>query len=258
MIELFDSHCHLDVEEFDADRAPAIDRARAAGVAAQLIPAIDRASWPRIRDLCSMHPGLHPAYGLHPMFIANHASDDIGALRDWLGAERPAAVGECGLDYFVDGLDRETQRELFQQQLRLAREFDLPVVIHARKAVDEVIQRIRAIGGLRGVVHSYSGSPEQAQQLWRLGFLIGLGGPVTYPRAQRLRRLVGTMPLEFLLLESDAPDQPDADWRGHRNDPARLLRIAECVAELRDSDPGTIARVTRDNALRLFGLQQAA
>jgi len=175
------------------------------------------------------------------------------ALAEWLARDRPAAVGECGLDFFVEGLDPEAQRRYFQRQLELAREFGLPVVLHARRAVDEVIASLRRVGGLRGVVHSWSGSEEQARQLFGLGFHLGIGGPVTFERAQRLRRTVATMPLEFLLLETDAPDQPDAAHRGQRNEPGRLGEVLRVVADLRGADPAVIAAATRANAERLFG-----
>jgi len=250
---LFDSHCHLDVAEFDADRAEVVARARAAGVAAQLLPAIDFASWPVIRALCAGDAGLLPAYGLHPVFIARHEDAHLEALDAWLRRERPAAVGECGLDFFVEGLDAEAQRRCFQHHLALARHHDLPLVIHARRSVDEVILRLRRTGGLRGVIHSYSGSEEQARQLWQLGFCLGIGGPVTYERARRLRRIVACMPIECLLLETDAPDQPDAGWRGRRNEPARLREVADCVAALRGISVEALAEATTANARRLFG-----
>ena len=127
------------------------------------------------------------------------------------------------------------------------------MVVHARHAVDAVIAALRRIGGLRGVVHSFSGSEEQARQLWKLGFLLGLGGPVTYERARRLRRLAATMPLEHLLLETDAPDQPDSAIRGQRNEPARVAVVLDCIAALRDEPPAAIAAATTANAARLFG-----
>lgn len=253
-MELIDSHCHLDVGEFDADRSQVVDRARAAGVRQQVVPAIDAAGWPGLKAVCDRFDGLHPAYGLHPMYLASHEDAHLATLDDWIGRERPVAVGECGLDYYVEGLDRDRQQFLFEAQLSLARDHDLPVIVHARRAVDPVIAAIRAVGGLRGVVHSFSGSPEQARQLWDLGFLVGLGGPVTYARAKRLRRLAARMPVEFLLLETDSPDQPDAGRRGQRNEPARLIRILETVAELRDEAPDTVAAATTANARRLFGL----
>ncbi|HDS1219072.1 TatD family hydrolase [Stenotrophomonas sp. TWI143] len=257
MSVLVDSHCHLDAGEFDPDRAAVIERARAAGVQFQVVPAVTAASWPKLREVCQQAPGLYPAYGLHPMFLAEHRAGHLPLLREWIERERPRAIGECGLDYFVEGLDAEAQQTYFTGQLRLARDFDLPVIVHARRAVDAVIAAIRRIGGLRGVVHSFSGSPEQAAQLHRQGFLLGLGGPLTYERAQRLQRLVREMPLEQLLLETDAPDQPDAAIRGQRNEPARLSIIARHVAALRQTDLETVARTTTDNARRLFALPAA-
>lgn len=251
---LVDSHCHLDAAEFDADRDAVIDRARAAGVTRQIVPAVDAASWPKLRDVCASDAGLFPAYGLHPMYLQAHRPEHLPQLREWIERERPVAIGECGLDYFVEGLDRDAQSRYFEGQLQLACEFDLPVVVHARRAVDAVIAAIRRTGKLRGVVHSYSGSPEQARQLWDLGFMIGLGGPVTYDRANRLRGLAATMPLEYLLLETDAPDQPDAGIRGERNEPARLAHVLSVIARLRGESEKDVAEATTANARRLFGL----
>lgn len=254
MTVLVDSHCHLDAAEFDPDRAAVIARARAAGVQAQVVPAVSAARWPVLREVCRQAPGLYPAYGLHPMFLAEHRPEHLQVLADWIERERPCAIGECGLDFFVDGLDVQAQQHYFLGQLALARDHDLPVIVHARRAVDAVIAAINRIGGLRGVVHSFSGSPEQAAQLHKRGFLLGLGGPVTYERAQRLQRLVREMPLEQLLLETDAPDQPDAGIRGQRNEPARLVDIATHIAALRGTRVEALAQATTDNARRLFAL----
>ncbi|WP_460457519.1 TatD family hydrolase [Arenimonas alkanexedens] len=251
-MELYDSHCHLDAAAFDPDRPDVVARALAAGVREQLVPAVTRDAWPGLRDACALDPGLLPAYGLHPMFLDQHRDEHLDELADWLARERPAAVGECGLDYFVAGLDPDRQRFFFQAQLELARDFDLPVVLHARRAVDEVITRLRRTGGLRGVVHSWSGSEEQARQLFDLGFHLGIGGPVTFERAQRLRRTVANMPIEWLLLETDAPDQPGVDHRGERNEPAYLTQVLAVVAALRGEAPETVAAATTANARRLF------
>jgi TatD DNase family protein len=251
---LIDTHCHLDDRAFDGDRDAVVRRAREAGVARQVVPAVDAAGWPKLRDVCAIHPGLHAAYGLHPLALAAHRLEHLAELRAWIERERPVAVGECGLDYFIEELDRDAQSGWFDAQLRIARDFDLPVIVHARRAVDAVIAAVRKVGGLRGVVHSFSGSPQQARQLWDLGFLLGLGGPVTYARANRLRRLAAEMPLEFLLLETDAPDQPDADHRGQRNEPARLTAVLEAIAALRGTDTAAIASATTHNAERLFAL----
>lgn len=253
-MHLVDSHSHIDADEFDADRARVVAQARAAGVTRQVVPAVDAITWPKLRDVCQAHAGLFPAYGLHPTFLARHTPQHVAQLREWLARERPLAVGECGLDYFIEDLDREAQAVYFQAQLEIAREFDLPVIVHARRAVEDVLLAIRRVEGLRGVVHSFSGSRQQAEQLWEHGFLVGLGGPVTYARARRIRRLAATMPLECLLLETDAPDQPDCHTRGQRNEPARLTTVLATIAELRGEDPAHVAAATTANAERLFDL----
>ncbi len=248
-----DSHCHIDAAEFDADRDEVLARAAAAGVGTIVAPAVSAEGWPKLRDIARSFPQVAPAYGLHPMYLAEHRLEHLALLREWIERERPVAIGECGLDFFVEGLDPDAQREFLIGQLRLAREFDLPVILHARRAVDEVTALLRRIGGLRGVVHSFSGSRQQAETLGETGFLLGFGGPVTYARANRLRSLVATLPIEHLLLETDAPDQPDSAIRGQRNEPARLRLIAETVAELRGQALDDLAEHTRANALRLFG-----
>jgi TatD DNase family protein len=251
---LIDSHCHLDAVEFDGDRDAVVARAEAANVTTQIVPAVALSGFAKLRDLCAANRTLHPAYGLHPMYLAEHRPDHLDSLHMWIERERPVAVGECGLDFFIEGLDRETQRVYFLRQLQLARAFELPVVLHARRAVDEVIATVRRIGNLRGVVHSFSGSEEQARQLCKLGFCLGIGGPVTYERAKRLRAIVTRLPIEFLLLETDAPDQPLAGHRGERNEPARLGEVLAHVAALRGSDAMTIGAATAGNARRLFRL----
>lgn len=251
---LIDSHCHLDAPEFDADRATVLARARTVGVSAQIVPAVAASGFAALAQLARDEADVFPGYGLHPMYLAEHRPEHLEEVRRYLQDGSAVAVGECGLDFFVPGLDPSLQREYFVGQVRLAREFDLPLVLHARRAVDEVIATLRRVSGVRGVVHSWSGSEEQARQLWKLGFCLGIGGPVTYERAQRLRRQVATMPIEYLLLETDAPDQPDAAHRGLRNEPARLPLVASVVAELRGMDPAGLALATSDNARRLFGI----
>jgi TatD DNase family protein len=255
MHEIVDSHAHLDDGRFEPDLAAVMRRASDVGVAATVVPATDRASWPRIRELCRSHPQAHPAYGLHPMFLSENACPDVDALSSWLDAHHAVAIGEIGLDFHVDGIERELQREVFARQLEVARAHELPVIVHARGALEEVIHTLRRADGVYGVVHSFSGSEQQAQQLWDIGFCLGIGGPVTYERARRLRRIVAGMPLRHLLLESDAPDQPDADHRGQRNEPARVPGILRCIAELRGEPETEIAAATTANARRLFGLE---
>lgn len=253
---LVDSHSHLDAAEFDRDRGAVIERARRAGVLQQIVPAVTAEGWPALKAMCESAPGLFPGYGLHPTFLQYHRDEHLELLREWIERERPTHVGECGLDYYVEGLDLEFQRRLFLAQLEMAKDFDLPVVVHALRAVDDVTAALRRIGGLRGVVHSFGGSPEQAAQLFKLGFHLGIGGPVTYERAKRLRGIVATMPLEFLLLETDSPDQPLSVDRGKRNEPARLVDVAGVVAELRGASVAEIAEATTRNARWLFALPE--
>ena len=254
MLKVADSHVHLNDRAFDLDRDEVIARALAAGTDTMIVPSVDAFSWPAIAALCNRHPALHPAWGLHPVFLAQHVPADVQTLSSLLKSRRPVAVGEIGLDFHQDEPDPDLQRHYFVRQLELAREHDLPVIVHARQALEEVIHTLRRQKMTRGVVHSFSGSAQQARHLWEMGFHLGIGGPVTYERAQRLRRIVASMPLEFLLLESDAPDQPDAAHRGERNEPARVLDILHCVALLRGESAEHVASATRANTRQLFGL----
>jgi TatD DNase family protein len=194
--------------------------ARAAGVKAQVLAAVSARSWPKLKAVAARYPGLYPSYGLHPAYLAEHRPEHLGMLADWLIRERPVPIGECGLDYYLPDLDPDVQADYFTGQLRLARRHDLPVIIHARHAVDQVIKRVRRFPGVRGVVHSFSGSVDQARRLLDLGILLGFGGPPTYPRATRLRGLIRYLPLDGFMLETDAPDQPPSGHRGARNEPA--------------------------------------
>lgn len=250
---LFDSHVHLDADEFAADRARVIEAARAAGVAEMLVPATTAASWPGIAALCEPRSGLYPAYGLHPCYLDRHGAGALDALAEWLRVHPASAIGECGLDFALPDSDRTRQLELLRGHLGLAHRWNLPLVLHARHAFEQVILELQRFGKpLRGVVHSFSGSLEQATRLRGLGFLIGIGGPVTYARAQRLRRTIASVPIDSLLLETDAPDQPGAHHRGGRNEPAFLVEVLECIAELRQTSAHAIADATRANARRLF------
>jgi TatD DNase family protein len=251
---LIDSHSHFDDEAFDLDRNQAYQRACAAGVAAQIVPAIKSSWWPRLKQVCQQYRGLYPAYGMHPMYLAEHREKDIAELERWIHEESPVAVGECGLDFYIQNPDRLGQAYFFQSQLDLARRHGLPVIIHARRAVEEVINTLRRFPGAKGVLHSFSGSEQQARRLIDLGFLLSFGGPVTYPGARRLRQLVRCLPLDAMMLETDSPDQPDASHRGERNEPAHLGKVLNSVADLRPESSAEIAHTTTRNAAKLFGL----
>ena len=253
-MRLIDTHCHFDDPVFDADRQQLNARMASMGISDVIFPAISATSWPQLKSITDSAPHYHASYGLHPMFMEQHSNSHIQQLRQWLEQEQAVAVGECGLDFFIPDHDRAWQEALFIQHLHLARDFDLPLIIHARKSLDTILKHIRHIGGLRGVIHSFSGSQQQAEQLIAQGFYLGIGGTITYERAQRLRKVVSQIPETHLLLETDAPDQPDSQWRGKRNDPTRLPVIAGTLAELRRISIKEVAQITTSNALRLFGI----
>jgi len=255
---LIDTHCHLDVSEFDADRAAVLARARAAGVVAQVIPAVQRAGWPFLLELCRTEPDLFPALGLHPVYLRQHEDTDVDALARAVADERPVAIGEIGLDWFVEQIDRTRQQALFERQLLVARDAGLPVILHVRRAHDAalaVLKRIRVRGG---IAHAYSGSLEQAWQYQDLGFRLGFGGMLTFERSTKLRRLARELPLDAIVLETDAPDLTVASHRGERNSPEYLPECLAALAEVRGEDPDSVAARTTANARAVLSLPAAA
>lgn len=252
---LVDSHSHFDDDSFAIDRIAALARAEAVGVTRQIIPGVCAAWWPRIDLLCQEYSTLYPAYGIHPLYLAEHQTSHLDVLAQQLTMDdRVVAVGECGLDYYVQPFDKKEQLYFFHAQLSLAQAAQLPIIVHARRSVDDVIQCIRQVPGIRGVIHSFSGSEVQARRLLELGFYLSFGGPITYPGAHRQRKLVQSLPLESILLETDSPDQPLVTHRGIRNEPAFLPEILNVMAELRQQDPLEIANITTDNAFTLFSI----
>ncbi len=252
---LIDSHCHFDDRRFDQDRPDAWRRAQEIGVSTLIIPSVTALEWPRVKETCASLPGLYPAYGLHPMFCHEHKDSDLQILREWIQQEQPVAVGECGLDFYIKDPDKGRQLELFQAQLEIASDYNLPVIIHARKAVEDIINSLHKYPGMRGVLHSYSGSLQQAERLIEMGFLMSFGGPITYPRAGRLHKLVAELPLESIMLESDSPDQPDIGHQGERNEPSYLPLILQQISEIRDEPREVIAAQTTANTQQLFGIE---
>lgn len=250
---LIDTHCHLDASEFSADRLQVAQQARAGGVGGVVVPAVDRASLASTRQLCQQLPGwAWPAYGLHPLYVAAHQPEDLLVVRRLLDEGQAVAVGEIGLDGFVAGLDMARQEWFFVEQLKLARELDLPVILHVRRAVDLVLRQLRRLRPRGGIAHAFNGSAQQAQQLIDAGFCLGFGGAMTWERALNIRRLARDLPLEALVLETDAPDIPPA-WDAHgRNTPANLPRIAQVLAEVRGASLEQVVHQTGLNARRVL------
>jgi TatD DNase family protein len=257
-----DTHCHLDAAEFDGDREEVVARARAAGVAQIVIPAVDAGNFERVRELAHRH-GLAYALGIHPMCTGRASDADLATLRDALGRHagdpRLVAVGEIGLDHFIPGLDRARQSALFAAQLALAAEFGLPVLLHVRRAVDSVLAQLRRRPVPGGFAHAFNGSEQQAGAFVELGFRLGFGGAVTFERALRIRRVGKALAPGAIVMETDSPDIPP-QWRYRtaearaagatmRNEPAELARIGAELAALRGEAAETLAAATSANAV---------
>lgn len=254
-MHLIDTHCHLDVEEFDSDRDVVLEHCRRAGIKEIVVPAIHAAGWHKLLQLCRQEVGLYPALGLHPVYIESHQDADLRALEKKLHTEKPVAVGEIGLDYFLTELDRAKQQTIFESQLQLARDVGLPVLLHVRKSHDQVLATLRRIRVKGGIAHAFNGSLQQAQQYIDLGFKLGFGGTLTYPRSNKIRQLAQTLPLEAIVLETDAPDMVVSQHRGERNSPEYLTHVLAALAELRQMDPESVAQQTTANAHTLLGIK---
>jgi TatD DNase family protein len=245
-----DTHCHLDAAEFNGSQATLVEGARAAGVGRIVVPAVAHANFEAVRLLCEQFPSCAPAYGIHPMYVDGAQPQDLLALRDYLARPDTVAVGEIGLDFFIEPHDPKRQEYFFVEQLKLAREFDLPVLLHIRRAQDIVLKHLRQTRVRGGIAHAFSGSRQQAEEFIKLGFKLGFGGAMTHTRATRLREFAATLPLGSIVLETDAPDiPPDFLERGQPNKPEYLPRIAQTLAELRGMTPEEVARITTENAL---------
>jgi TatD DNase family protein len=266
-----DTHCHLDAHEFNSDRDAVVARARAAGVVLQVLPAVARSNFEAVRTLAHRH-GLAYALGIHPLCVNDAAQADLAALREALAEHRDdprlVAVGEIGLDHFVPGLDQPKAQHFYVEQLKLAREAGLPVLLHVRRSADALLKHLRRIP-VQGIAHAFNGSAQQAQTFIDLGFKLGFGGAMTFDRALQIRRLAEQVPAECLVLETDAPDIPPhwlyrtAEQRAAgepqaRNEPGQLPQIAQTLAELRGWPLAEVAETCWRNAQaalpRLAGL----
>jgi TatD DNase family protein len=258
-----DTHCHLDAAEFDCDRDAVVARARAAGVAQIVLPAVDRGNFERVRSLAHEH-GLAYALGIHPMCSDRAGDDDVAALRGALARSvddpRLVAVGEIGLDHFVPALDRDRQTSIFAAQLRLAAEFDLPVLLHVRRAIDPVLKQLRQIRVRGGFAHAFNGSEQQADAFVALDVRLGFGGALTFDRALRIRRVAAAVSGDAIVMETDSPDIAP-QWRYRtaaaraagatmRNEPAELAAIGAALADLRGEPVDALAARTTANAVR--------
>ena len=259
-----DTHCNPDAPEFAIDLPAVRARARRAGVGLCVWPAVQAADFDRVRALATAHCDAY-ALGIHPLFTPNAQEQDLHTLDQALtqaqGDPHLVAVGEIGLDGFVPGLDMVRQQHFYRAQLALAQRHGLPVLLHVRRSADALLSGLRQCPVVGGIAHAFNGSHQQAEQFMAMGFKLGFGGALTFERALQLRRLARELPLNALVLETDAPDIPPR-WLYRtqaeraqgvamgRNEPAELVRIAQCLADLRGLDLAAVALATTANALQ--------
>lgn len=256
-MELIDSHTHLDFPDFEADRHEVLSRSRQLGVRRMVVLGVYQQNWQRLWDLVQSDSNLYAAFGLHPVYLDDHHPADLSELGDWLtrlsGHPQLCAVGEIGLDYFVEQLDRERQQTLFEAQLKLAVDFQLPALLHVRRshaAVIATLKRIRLPRG--GIIHAFAGSQEEAREYIKLGFKLGLGGAATWPQALRMHKVIAQLPLDAVVLETDSPDMAPVMYAGQRNSPVHLPDICAALAERMNISPSALAEASTRNACELF------
>lgn len=257
-MRLIDTHTHLDFEDFDPDREQVLQRCAALGVERLVVLGVRESNWQRVWRLACEQPQVHAALGMHPVYLAEHRPEHLVRLHGWLerlrGEDKLCAIGEIGLDHYLERLDRERQAQLLDAQLRLAVEFELPVLLHVRRAHAAMIATLKRQRLPRGgIVHAFSGSWEEAREYLRLGFRLGLGGAGTWPQAQRMRRVLRQLPLEAMVLETDAPDMPPAGHAGQRNSPENLPEICRMLAAIKGIAPEELAEASYRNSCAVFG-----
>ena len=251
---LIDSHCHFDFEQFDLDRDEILKRCLQFGVRKIIVPGVTANTWDRLLRICLPSTHLFPALGLHPMFMNQHQTQDLTALSDYLSQYPAIAVGEIGLDFYLANHDKASQIALFEQQLVLAVQYDLPVILHVRKAHDPVLILLKKHRVKGGIVHAFNGSEQQAHHYIKLGFLLGVGGTISYAKATRLRRLFASLPLSALALETDAPDMPLQGQQTTRNSPEYIPKVLAALATLRPESADAIAETITINVQTLFAI----
>ncbi len=237
---------------FDLDRDRILNQCRQLGINDIIVPATIAADWDQLLSICAQSEQLHPALGLHPMFMEQHLAEDIDALKHLITHNNIVAIGEIGLDFYLAEHDKQAQTALFIEQLKIAQSAKLPVLLHVRKAHDQTIACLKQHPVVGGIVHAFNGSIEQAKAYQKLGFLFGVGGAVTHPNASRLRSLMASLPLSSIVLETDAPDMPLSGMVGERNTPENIPKILEALTAIRSEGAEEIAAITTQNCQQLL------
>lgn len=252
---LIDTHCHLDSPQFKDDLPQLLDQARTVGIQSFIVPGITADKWPNLMSLCQQEMGLYAAPGIHPLFAQHQDVQDLDLLAKISQNENVVAIGEIGLDFFDTSIDHKLQQDLFEKQLSIARDAHLPILLHVRKAHDQVLATLRRRQFRNGgIVHAFSGSYQQACQYCKLGFVIGIGGTITYTRATKTRKIAHKLPTECIVIETDAPDMVTASNTGTTNFPEYLPEVLKALAHLRNEDYKETAKYTTSNAMRVLSL----
>lgn len=253
--QFVDTHCHFDFPPFVGNETQSLQKAREAGVEKIIAVGVTADRFAGVMALAERFDPVYAALGVHPMAIGDFREEHLAQLEAWL-RERPArlvAIGEIGLDLFIENPQFDRQEALLDAQLRLARQYDLPVILHSRRTHDKLAMHLRRIDlPRRGVVHGFAGSEQQAQAFIKAGYFIGVGGTMTYERASKTRRTLSRLPLSSLLLETDSPDMPVQGFQGEPNRPERIKNIWQSLCDIREESPREIAETLRDNSRRLF------
>jgi TatD DNase family protein len=251
---MIDTHCHLTMKEFDADREDVVRRTLECGIEAVITVGSDFAQSAEAVRLAERYDSVYAAVGIHPHDAKDCSDAALGTIRQWTEEAKVIAIGETGLDYHYDHSPRDVQQDVFVRHLLLARETGLPVIVHSREAKSDTLRILRGSGLNRGVLHCFSGDRDMAEQAMAMGFSISFAGPVTFKKTQDLKELARLVPDDFILVETDAPYLSPEPLRGKRNEPCHMVHTLRHIAELRGISPTDLARITTLNARRLFGI----
>jgi TatD DNase family protein len=256
MARLFDTHSHLNAPQLEEEIEAVIQRAKEAHVERIVIPGYDLAACERAVALAEKHEGLYAAVGFHPTDVRGLTQKDYERLAEWSQLDHVVAIGEIGLDYHWDTTTKEEQHEAFRRQIHLAKDLNMPIIIHDREAHADIVRILKEEGAkeVGGIMHCFSGSWEMAKECMHMNFMISFGGPVTFKNAKRPQEVAKQVPLDYLLIETDAPYLTPEPHRGKRNEPSYVVHVAEKIAALREMDFEELCEITWNNAERLFRL----
>ena len=256
-MELFDTHCHLDFDDFDHDRDDVINNAKQHGVNNILVPSVTQKTWHKTIKLCKQSAACHLALGLHPVFIEKHQPQHLNELDELTTDHQPIAIGEIGLDFYNNKNieNKEKQTLFFDKQLVIAKQHNLPVIIHNRKAHDQCISLLQEHQVKGGIIHAFNGSIQQAEKYIEMGFMLGFGGMLTFERSSKLKKLVQQLHIESIVLETDAPDMTVSQHSGERNSPEYIPYILNSLSKLTGKTTEEVAQITTQNAKQVLNLE---